>query len=245
MTRDEWVQKCNHWKTKWPMITDDLLTPGVEINMYAVYDAVNKYSKPSDIIMSDAGSSYYISCTAIKNKPGQRIIVSVSQADMGWALPASIGVALESKKQVIVIVGDGSFMSNLQELCVVKLHSLDIKFIVLNNNGYSCIRNTQNKYYENRVYGTSNSTGLWFPKFDKVAETFGLDYLYIGESSSLFNLKEILSKEGPCIVECQCNADQEVVPAQGLKNGKQAGLHDMYPFLSDEELKKEMIVNYE
>jgi hypothetical protein len=27
-----------------------------------------------------------------------------------------------------------------------------------------------------------------------------------------------------------------------LKNGKQAGLHDLYPFLSEEELNKEMIV---
>jgi hypothetical protein len=36
--------------------------------------------------------------------------------------------------------------------------------------------------------------------------------------------------------------DQEILPAQALKNGKQAGLHDMLPFLSDEELEKEMII---
>ena len=68
MTRDEWVKKCNHWKAKWPMITNDLLAPGEEINMYAVYNAINEYSVTSDTIMSDAGSSYYISCTAIDRK---------------------------------------------------------------------------------------------------------------------------------------------------------------------------------
>lgn len=245
MTSNEWVEKCNHWKSKWPMITEEHLVPGDEINMYAVYDAINKYSKPSDIIMSDAGSSYYISSTAIKNKKDQRIIMAVSQADMGWALPAAIGVTLESKTQTLVIVGDGSFMSNLQELAVVKQHNLNIKFIVLNNSGYSCIRNTQTKYYEGRVYGTSSKTGLWFPTMENVAKMFEIDWTYIGDVESLNTFKDILDTEGPMIVECKCHTDQEIIPAQGIKNGKQAGLHDMYPHLSDEELKTEMIVQYE
>ena len=67
----------------------------------------------------------------------------------------------------------------------------------------------------------------------------------IGDNSELIKFKEILDTPGTAIIECRCNTDQEILPAQGLKNGKQAGLHDMYPFLSDEELKNEMIVNYE
>jgi hypothetical protein len=47
------------------------------------------------------------------------------------------------------------------------------------------------------------------------------------------------------IVDIKCNSSQEILPAQGLKNGKQAGLHDMVPFLSNEELDKEMVVKYE
>jgi hypothetical protein len=44
------------------------------------------------------------------------------------------------------------------------------------------------------------------------------------------------------IIDCMCVADQEILPAQALKNGKQCGLHDMAPFLSDEELNKEMVI---
>jgi hypothetical protein len=44
------------------------------------------------------------------------------------------------------------------------------------------------------------------------------------------------------IIDCFCKLDQEILPAQAFKNGKQAGLHDLTPFLSDEELSKEMIV---
>ena len=54
---------------------------------------------------------------------------------------------------------------------------------------------------------------------------------------------EMLSKEGPAIIDCQCLLDQEILPAQALKNGKQCGLHDMMPFLSDEELEKEMVID--
>jgi hypothetical protein len=42
--------------------------------------------------------------------------------------------------------------------------------------------------------------------------------------------------------ECICRPDQQILPAQSFKNGKQAPLHDMIPFLSDEELQQEMVV---
>ena len=53
-------------------------------------------------------------------------------------------------KSVDGFSGDGSFMSNLQELAVVKQHNANITFVVLNNSGYLSIRNTQQKYFENR-----------------------------------------------------------------------------------------------
>jgi thiamine pyrophosphate-dependent acetolactate synthase large subunit-like protein len=51
-----------------------------------------------------------------------------------------------------------------------------------------------------------------------------------------------LKEKGPVIIDCQCLGQQEILPAQALKNGKQAGLHDLTPFLPDEVLAQEMIV---
>jgi hypothetical protein len=53
---------------------------------------------------------------------------------------------------------------------------------------------------------------------------------------------QALATTGPMIIDCCCKKDQEILPSQALKNGQQAGLHDMAPFLSDEELAREMIV---
>jgi hypothetical protein len=38
-----------------------------------------------------------------------------------------------------------------------------------------------------------------------------------------------------------CLQTQNILPSQSFKDGKQAPLHDMMPFLSDEELAAEMV----
>ena len=244
MKHQHWIDKCNHWKNIWPVMQPEWEATNETnvLNLYTVLDAINKHSRPEDILMGDAGSISYAGPVALNVKQGQRFISSPAQADMGWALPAAIGVSMASNQPVVSITGDGSFMSNLQELAVVKLHDLNIKFIILNNNGYLSIKNTQSKYFDGRVFGTSSESGLWFPDFRNIAASFGMKYYPIKNKTNLDNLPSILEIVGPVIIDCKCLEDQEILPAQALKNGKQAGLHDMTPFLSDEELTKEMIV---
>jgi len=245
MTRDEWIEKCNHWKAKWPVMQEEYRPTenDFQLNIYAILDAVNQHSSADDILMGDAGSISYAGPVALNAKHGQRFIFSPAQADMGWALPGAIGVSLASKQPVIAIIGDGSFMSNIQELATVKQHELDIKFVILNNNGYLSIKNTQTKYFEGRVHGTSSESGLWFPSFKSIAVAFGMPCVDIRTKEDLrLHFPNALKKKGPVIIDCQCLNEQEILPAQALKNGKQAGLHDLTPFLSDEELAQEMIV---
>lgn len=245
MTRQEWIDKCGHWKAKWPVMQPEYAANNDDysLNLYAVLDAVNKHSTADMTLMGDAGSISYAGPVALNAKPGQRFVFSPAQADMGWGLPASIGVALASNRTVISIVGDGSFMTNMQELAVIKQHELPVKLIILNNSGYLSIKNTQNKYFEGRVYGTSTETGIWFPSFKNVADTFGMKYNDARLATDLDKFGSWFAEPGPMIINCLCKAEQEILPSQALKNGQQAGLHDMAPFLSDEELAAEMIVN--
>jgi acetolactate synthase-1/2/3 large subunit len=245
MTRQEWIEKCNHWKSKWPVMQEEYRPAenDFQLNIYAILDAINQHSLANDILMGDAGSISYAGPVALNAKHGQRFIFSPAQADMGWALPAAIGVSMASNQQVISIIGDGSFMSNIQELATVKQHELNIKFVILNNNGYLSIKNTQTKYFEGRVHGTSAESGLWFPSFKNIAVAFGMPCVDIRTKEDLrLHFPNALNKKGPVIIDCQCLGQQEILPAQALKNGKQAGLHDLTPFLPDEELAQEMIV---
>jgi len=237
MTKQEWLDKCTHWKQKWSQ--REYLPDDDGLDVYAVLDAISKYSQDDAVIMCDAGTAFYTVPQAYKFKSTQRLIMSQSQGDMGWALPASIGVAKAGAKQVICIVGDGSFMSNMQELAVIREHKLPIKIVILNNAGYLSIKNTQSRFYEGRVYGTGPETGVWFPNFGDVAIAFDINYSFITNTS---HIEKALSYTDPVILNCYCTKDQQILPAQSFKNGKQAPLHDMIPFLSDDELKREMIV---
>jgi len=244
MNKQEWLSKCVEWKQKWPVMQDEYRANNKDgrVNLYAVLDAVNQYSTPADILMGDAGSISYAGPVALNAKEGQRFIFSPAQADMGWALPASIGVSIASNQPVIAIIGDGSFMSNIQELAVVKQHNLNIKFLILNNDGYLSIKNTQSRFYEGRVHGTSSETGLWFPDFKDIASAFGLDYFDVRTAEDLTTMGALLATEGPMIINCICVKDQQILPAQTYRDKRQAGLHDMAPLLDEEELRNELVV---
>ena len=200
------------------------------------------YAPDDAVILCDAGTAYFVVPQTFRFKGTQRLIMSQSQGDMGWALPAAIGVAKAGAKQVICIVGDGSFMSNMQELATIREHNLPIKIVILNNQGYLSIKNTQSKFYEGRVYGTNPETGVWFPEFLDIADTFEIPYDWASKKIDLKLFKKLLNKKTPVLINCWCTQDQQILPAQSFKDGKQAPLHDMIPFLSDEELQQEMVV---
>ena len=241
MTREEWVAKCQHWKRKWPVMQPEYLDDTHGLNIYAVLEAIHEHSPHDAVIMCDAGSAYYMVPQAYKFKGKQRLVMSQSQGDMGWALPAAIGVAKAGAKNVIVIVGDGSFMSNMQELATIREHDLPIKIIILNNRGYLSIKNTQEKFYGN-VHGVDSNTGLWFPDFLELAETFKIDAVKSWSIATMDkHFKKFLSYDEACIFDVACVKTQQILPSQAFKDGKQAPLHDMVPFMSDEEMQQEMI----
>jgi acetolactate synthase-1/2/3 large subunit len=130
-----------------------------------------------------------------------------------------------------------------KELAVIREHNLPIKIIVINNSGYLSIKNTQSKFYEGRVHGVNAHTGVWFPHMFNIASAFDLAYVRVQDMDSLtIDLKLSLHKFGPVLFNCICTPDQQVLPSQAFKDGKQAPLHDMIPFLSDEELQQEMVI---
>ena len=96
---------------------------------------------------------------AFRVKKGQRTINSGWGA-MGWCLPMAVGVCIGSgKRQTVCSTGDGSFQFNSQELLTIAHYRLPIQIFVLNNQGYSNIRGTQNSFFEGRFAGRRSLIG--------------------------------------------------------------------------------------
>ena len=243
----DWPNKCIHWKNKWPVYQEGYDTDTV--NMYEFIKALSELASEDSIVVSDAGSSYYVTSQSFTlNNKKQRYITSGAQADMGFTLPAAIGACIAANKPVIGITGDGSFQLNIQELQTIKHYNLPVKLIVWNNNGYLSIRATQNKFFDGRRIGTDPESGVSFPEVGKIASAYELPYVKINNVAELREkLAGVIAASGPVICEVMCPENQEIIPAvSAVKNddGSMTSkpIEDMYPFLERDEFLNEMIV---
>lgn len=245
----DWIQKCLEWKVKYPVCLQEYADDKDGINLYYFVDRLSKKMKPDAVIISDAGSAFYAVSQGIYLKEGQRYITSGGQAEMGYTIPASIGISIARENgEVIGITGDGSFQMNLQELQTIVHYDLPIKIFVWNNDGYLSIRATQSKFFEGRFIGTDKTSGVSFPELEKIAYAYGIKYLKLSRIDKLDEtIEEILNYPKAVVCEVMCIRDQEIIPTVSSfkkEDGTMASkpLEDMYPFLDREEFLGNMIV---
>jgi acetolactate synthase-1/2/3 large subunit len=145
---------------------------------------------------------------------------------------------------IILVIGEGSFYTNMQELAVIRQHNIPVKIFVVNNDGYMSIKQTQDKFFGGRRWGVSGSTGVYFADIAKVAAAFEIPYVKINNNKELdASIQSLMKENNPVIVEFISQNILDVLPAQAIKpDGTQGGLHDMAPFLSSDELTQEMLV---
>lgn len=150
---------------------------------------------------------------------------------------------------MIAIESDGSLQLNIQELATLKSFNLPIKLMIMNNNGYASIRNTQRNYFASRFIGTGPEAKLWMPDLEKVASTYGISFVRISNPKTLnADLKKVMAMQGPLIVDIELENNETLAPkvsAIPQKDGSMTSmpLEDMSPLLTLEELKAEMIVS--
>jgi acetolactate synthase I/II/III large subunit len=182
-----------------------------------------------------------------KLKKGQRLISNSGSASMGYDLPASIGVSIARSARTICIAGDGSLQMNVQELQTVVGYNLPIKIFVLNNGGYLSIRQTQTGFFNGRKIGESPESGVTFPVMKRLGEAYGIPSFTIEKADDLEVVRRELNSAGPTIFDVHLDPAQEFEPrlrSRILPDGKimTPNLEDMYPFLSEQELAKNMLV---
>lgn len=248
----EWITRCKKWQEQWPICLPSYKKEKHGINMYYCIQQLAQYMGDNATVVSDAGSAYYVTAQALQIKEGQRHITSGAQADMGFTIPAAIGVCVAQKKgDVIGITGDGSFQLNLQELQTIVHNELPIKIFVWNNDGYLSIRATQAKFFEGRRIGTDKDSGISFPSLKKIAAAYGIQYCKVSRSSKLDEtIQQVLACPSAVICEVISPPNQEVIPTVSSckkEDGRMVSkpLEDMYPFLDRKVFAKEMIIPIE
>ena len=208
----DWLMRC--YKASKEIPIQEQFSKNNKISIYDVVKNVCRYSNSNDVIVSDAGSSYYVSSIMFERHFNQRYITSGAQADMGFALPAGIGCAFaKNKDRIHIITGDGSIQLNIQELQTIFHYKLNISIYILNNNGYLSIRTTQKNFFTGRECGTDQSNGISFPDFKKIAFAYNIKY---EKFNSLYNFAKFLEinkiQTGPIIYNILCPEDEAIIP---------------------------------
>ena len=131
------------------------------------------------IVLSDAGHTQDNVWRAFPVYQSRCHISSGGSSTMGFSIPGAIGCQLAAPgRQVVGIIGDGSFLMTCQELSTAVHYDLPIVYIVANNDGWVCIKDLQENWYGKKgIFSTlfTNDAGKSSnPDYRKLGEAFGV-----------------------------------------------------------------------
>ena len=216
---------------------EDGLNPSIFVKDLSLHSSENAK------LFIDTGCSLAWMMQKFEVKKNQRVFHDFNNTAMGWALPASIGSYFADKNSdIISIIGDGSFMMSLQELATVKHHKIPLKIFIINNNGYSMIKQTQDQWLESKYYASSFEGGLSFPDYKSIAFSFDLKYAEIKDTNLLSEeISRIMKSKDPVLCNVVISPTARVIPQ--VKFGKPN--EDMEPLLPRDLFLKKMIIKPE
>lgn len=246
----DYLKWCREKVAEYPVVLSEYLEQSGLINPYAFMKVLFDQLEGDDVVVAGNGSACVISFQAADLRNGQRLYTNSGNASMGYDLPAAIGACIaRGGKRVICLAGDGSLMMNLQELQTLVGYRLPIKVIVLNNEGYHSIRQTQEAYFSDSLIGIGPDTGVSLPDFVRLGCAFDIPSSRV---DSFERLNEALSwllknQDSAALLEVMLDITQSFSPklaSRKLPDGTMVSpaLDDMAPFLSREELAKNRLI---
>lgn len=180
-SRPQWTQRLDELRRAWPDTNElgdcDGINPNVLVReLSAASPAACDY-------VIDAGQHLWWTAQSIRPKLGQRFLPSLGLGPCGYSLPAAIGVALSSRRPAVVVVGDGAFQFNIQELQTVVRNRLPIKILLIDNRCHGSVRQFQEENLEGRYPTTVIDYDT--PDFTRVAEAYGIRSREVSEPDSV------------------------------------------------------------
>jgi acetolactate synthase-1/2/3 large subunit len=138
--------------------------------------------------------------------------------------------------RIIVYVDDASYPI-YDEWRLEKNYNIDVIIIVLNNQGYGLIKQTQETWLKSKYAGTDKSSGLSLPDNRKIASSYNIKNFSLKNNRDVRkNIKAILSLRGPILLDVLIDPKARVEPK--IEFGKP--LHDMAPYIDKLKLKQIM-----
>ena len=171
------------------------------------------------IVVTGAGNPQSQAFTEFPVYGPRQHITTGGFSAMGFEIPGAIGAKLAApSRQVVALVGDGSFLQTVQELAMAVQYDIPAVFLVMNNYGWECIKNLQvSQFGPDRVIATNfkKKDGTPFSaNLAEVARGFGAHAERVERPAELGPaLQRALKNDGPSVIEALCSRQ---LPESGL-----------------------------
>ena len=186
---DEWNTYCKVIKDSLPLSEDvnrERVRDSTDGDFLNPFDFAIKLSALSgiedQIVPCSSGGAFTVMMQAFLNKTGQIMLTNKALASMGYGLAGAIGVAMASEKRTVLVEGDGGFSQNLQDIATLKVRNLNVKIFIFSNRGYASIRMTQKNYFGGEYLGCDEESGLGFPDWPLLFNSFGIDGMVLPQN---------------------------------------------------------------
>lgn len=203
-----WMKQIQAWQAQDYRPKDDArrLCP------HQVIGKICELAGPEALYVTDVGQHQMWATQYIRHVRPRSFLTSGGLGTMGFGYGAAIGatVAVDAKRPVIHITGDGSFHMNLNEACTAVSYKLPVITVIFNNTVLGMVRQWQTVFYGKRYSSTDPHRQT---DYVKLAEGFGAKGYRcktLAEFSAVF--AEALKAEGPVWIECQIHKDEKVLP---------------------------------
>ncbi len=206
LNHGEWIAEIRAWRERHPLEVrlEGALPP------QEVVRALLRATGGNGIVVSDVGQHQMWVAQHYRFRRINSFFTSGGLGTMGYSLPAALGIqAAHPGEPVWVVVGDGSFQMNLQELATVIQERLPVKIVIMDNGFLGMVRQWQELFHGARYIGTP-ITG---PDFVQLAASYGIPARRVCAVSELEPaFAAAREAPGPFLLDCKVEPGENVYP---------------------------------
>ncbi len=215
----EWLQQIGAWKKQHPLTSGQGTLPPQE-----VIRALDRATNGNSLVVSDVGQHQMWVAQHYHFNRLNSSFTSGGLGTMGYSLPAALGVAAANPGEAVwVVVGDGSFQMNLQELATVMQERLPIKVVLMNNGFLGMVRQWQELFHGARYI----STPIGAPDFVALAQSYGVSAERVQSLDELgAAFQRAIDHDGAYLLDLIVERDENVYPMVRPGTGNQEFVED-------------------
>jgi acetolactate synthase-1/2/3 large subunit len=230
--RQKWLEQINEWQNDADQ--RDVLQMDSDVLMGGQVIRTIWEGTPDDtVIVTDVGQHQMLEAQYYAHEHPHTLLTSGGLGTMGFSLPAAIGASFHVKdREIWIIVGDGGFQMNIQELGTAVQEGANLNIAIINNGYLGMVRQWQQLFYEARYTETPISS----PDYVKLAEAYGLPGYRVEKREDILPAMESArSYQGPALIDFVVEKHDMVYPM--VPAG--ASLHEMIrrPHSSSEKVE--------